>query len=74
MRIVLVLLLALPSVALAHGGGLDSNGGHHDRKHGGYHCHREPCFSNQRGETQPKPKPAKSKPPEKADPKGEDDR
>jgi hypothetical protein len=24
----------------AHGGGLDANGCHHDRKHGGYHCHR----------------------------------
>ena len=24
----------------AHGGGLDSNGCHHDRKRGGYHCHR----------------------------------
>ena len=28
------------SVALAHGGGLDKYGCHHDRKHGGYHCHR----------------------------------
>ena len=26
-------------VALAHGGGLDANGCHHDRKRGGYHCH-----------------------------------
>ena len=25
--------------AFAHGGGLDRNGCHHDRKHGGYHCH-----------------------------------
>ncbi len=25
---------------LAHGGGLDSLGCHHDRKRGGYHCHR----------------------------------
>jgi len=25
--------------AAAHGGGLDANGCHHDRKHGGYHCH-----------------------------------
>jgi hypothetical protein len=23
-----------------HGGGLDANGCHHDRKRGGYHCHR----------------------------------
>lgn len=26
--------------ASAHGGGLDKYGCHHDRKHGGYHCHR----------------------------------
>lgn len=25
---------------LAHSGGLDANGCHHDRKRGGYHCHR----------------------------------
>jgi hypothetical protein len=28
--------------ALAHGGGLDGLGCHHDRKLGGYHCHRGP--------------------------------
>jgi len=33
------LVLTSESVA-AHGGGLDANGCHHDRKHGGYHCHR----------------------------------
>jgi len=33
------LLIASESAA-AHGGGLDANGCHHDRKHGGYHCHR----------------------------------
>ena len=26
----------------AHGGGLYSHGCHHDRKHGGYHCHQGP--------------------------------
>jgi hypothetical protein len=26
--------------AWAHSGGLDSKGCHHDRKNGGYHCHR----------------------------------
>jgi hypothetical protein len=26
--------------AQAHPGGLDKNGCHHDRKNGGYHCHR----------------------------------
>lgn len=29
-----------PSAAFAHGGGLDSLGCHHNRKAGGYHCHR----------------------------------
>lgn len=32
--------LNLPSPALPHGGGLDSYGCHHNRKAGGYHCHR----------------------------------
>lgn len=32
--------LLSPLAALAHGGKLDSLGCHHDRKHGGYHCHR----------------------------------
>lgn len=26
--------------AFAHGGGLNADGCHNDRKHGGYHCHR----------------------------------
>ena len=28
--------------AVAHPGGLDANGCHHNRKTGGYHCHRGP--------------------------------
>jgi len=28
---------------LAHGGGLNAKGCHHDRKRGGYHCHRSPA-------------------------------
>lgn len=40
-RAVLFGALVLASGAtFAHGGGLDANGCHHDRKHGGYHCHR----------------------------------
>jgi len=44
----LVLVLAyglLPSVSgvMAHGGGLDAQGGHTDRSTGQYHCHRAPC-------------------------------
>jgi len=33
-------LLLLIGQAFAHGGGLDSNGGHHNRKTGEYHYHR----------------------------------
>ena len=38
-----LLLLAIPiTIALAHSGGLDANGGHRDRKTGQYHYHRGP--------------------------------
>lgn len=37
-----ILALLTPSLAFAHGGGLDSIGCHHDRKRGFYHCHRGP--------------------------------
>lgn len=33
-------LLVWSSVAAAHGGGLDANGCHTNRKTGDYHCHR----------------------------------
>lgn len=39
-RIIAACALALAGTAGAHGGGLDKNGCHHDRKNGGYHCHR----------------------------------
>jgi len=40
-RLTLVLLsLLVASQAHAHGGGLDKLGCHHNRKAGGYHCHR----------------------------------
>jgi hypothetical protein len=32
-------LLLAPGVVLAHGGGLNAEGCHNDRKNGGYHCH-----------------------------------
>jgi len=40
--LLLALLTAVlaPSAAAPHGGGLDTYGCHHDRKQGGYHCHR----------------------------------
>ena len=37
-----VLLSLLSVLAYPHSGGLDSNGGHNDRKNGGYHYHRSP--------------------------------
>ena len=38
--ILLLANLALPNISTSHGGGLDSYGCHHNRKQGGYHCHR----------------------------------
>ena len=33
-------VLIFPATIAAHSGGLDAYGCHHDRKAGGYHCHR----------------------------------
>lgn len=38
----IAIVLMSPAAAVAHGGGLDSQGCHHNRKAGGYHCHRGP--------------------------------
>jgi hypothetical protein len=53
--------------ALAHGGGLDRCGGHHDRKRGGYHVHRQyqycRCYPDAevcRRATEPPPEKSKS--------------
>ena len=37
-----LLCLVVPASGVAHSGGLDKIGCHHDRKKGGYHCHRGP--------------------------------
>jgi len=46
-----VAALLVVAAAHAHGGGLDGYGCHHNRKQGGYHCHRGPLagqtFANQ---------------------------
>jgi hypothetical protein len=43
MRLTWTILASLMiSSVFAHGGGLDSYGCHHNRKEGGYHCHRGP--------------------------------
>jgi hypothetical protein len=44
-RLLLLLIFLLSPAAYPHGGGLDSKGGHSNRKTGDYHCHREPCIS-----------------------------
>lgn len=36
-------LTAISLNTLGHGGGLDKQGGHFNRKTNEYHCHREPC-------------------------------
>lgn len=37
------LCITAPAAAIAHGGGLNAEGCHNDRKNGGYHCHRAPA-------------------------------
>ncbi|MBU8977512.1 excalibur calcium-binding domain-containing protein [Lysobacter sp. MMG2] len=43
--LICVCLWAAASAAWSHGGGLNAEGCHHDRKNGGYHCHRGPQAS-----------------------------
>ncbi|MBI4133577.1 YHYH domain-containing protein [Candidatus Uhrbacteria bacterium] len=43
----IIMVLAAPEYAFSHGGGLDSYGCHHNRKAGGYHCHRGPFAGEQ---------------------------
>jgi len=44
----LLLILLSPTLLFAHGGRLDDQGGHFNRKTGEYICHKEPCFSIQK--------------------------
>lgn len=39
-HITLAMILLLPATAIAHGGGLNKEGCHNNRKTGDYHCHR----------------------------------
>lgn len=34
------LILTVPALVFAHGGGIDKCGGHRDKKQGGYHVHQ----------------------------------
>ncbi|MCA0320903.1 MAG: excalibur calcium-binding domain-containing protein [Proteobacteria bacterium] len=45
----LALAFGVAGQGRAHGGGLDANGCHHDRKNGGYHCHRAPAAAQAPG-------------------------
>lgn len=47
LRFFCVFLLTLPTLSLAHRGGLDSTGGHTDRSTGQYHCHSVSCSTAQ---------------------------
>ena len=38
--IALAVIALVPTLAWAHGGGLDKHGCHHDKKAGDYHCHK----------------------------------
>ncbi len=45
MKSIFLLLLLFPVLVFSHGGGLDKQGGHFNRKTNIYECHKEPCFS-----------------------------
>lgn len=38
-KIIALFLILVSQLAIAHSGRTDKYGCHHDRKHGGYHCH-----------------------------------
>ena len=50
MKLILLFASLLSLEALGHGGGLDAKGGHYNRSTAEYHCHQEPCFSNQQNQ------------------------
>ncbi|NDK39039.1 YHYH domain-containing protein [Pseudoxanthomonas gei] len=61
MKPTILLLLVLPALAgnaWAHGGGLNKDGCHNDRKHGGYHCHRGSAPAPVQQRYQPSDQPA----------------
>jgi len=44
---ILIALFIFSGNVFAHAGRTDSSGGHNNRSTGQYHCHKEPCLSNQ---------------------------
>jgi hypothetical protein len=45
MKSAFLLFLLMPALVWAHGGAIDSQGGHFSRQDNTYHCHKEPCFA-----------------------------
>lgn len=41
--VLIFIILFFSAVTWSHGGGLNKDGCHNDRKNGGYHCHRSPA-------------------------------
>jgi len=39
-KLFILLTLSISATSFAHSGGTNSAGCHHDRKRGGYHCHK----------------------------------
>lgn len=62
-RIIGIAAALAAASAFAHGGGLNSEGCHNNRKTGDYHCHRAPAPS-----PRPKAQPEKDAPAEKVKP------
>lgn len=54
--ITLLATLSLTTIALAHPGGVDKNGGHVDKKTGKYHRHPKPKAKTKRAMESPKKK------------------
>lgn len=53
--ILLFVLLLAPTLALPHGGGLNAEGCHNNRKTGDYHCHRAPSYERSNAQRAPAP-------------------
>jgi hypothetical protein len=45
MAVLMLVMSGFSSLALAHGGGLNKDGCHNNRKTGDYHCHRAPALA-----------------------------
>ena len=62
-----IVAFGLPSTTLAHGGGLDKNGCHTNRKTGDYHCHRSVEGASSKSPATPRRESTKTLPPTQVD-------